>query len=119
VLSHAQGRQELILSVERTIAQQWSIVLWWNGLVERGSGPMLNKLHILEQQAAHAQCVALLVEFVTAVRGQKVCLKWGGSMPIAIRPAVPFAVLTFLLGVPRKNPPLSVRLPNVSQLLNQ
>jgi hypothetical protein len=40
---------------------------------------MLNKLHILEQQAAHAQCVALLVEFVTAVRGQKVCLKWGGK----------------------------------------
>ena len=35
---------------------------------------MLNKLHILEQQAAHAQCLALLVEFTTAVRAQEVCL---------------------------------------------
>ena len=35
---------------------------------------MPNKLHNLEQQAGHAQCLALLVEFVTAVRGEKVCL---------------------------------------------
>ena len=34
---------------------------------------MLNKLHSLEQQAAQAQCLALLVEFVKAVRAQKVC----------------------------------------------
>jgi hypothetical protein len=39
---------------------------------------MLNKLQILEQQAAHAQCLALRVEFVTAVRGQQVCLMCGG-----------------------------------------
>jgi hypothetical protein len=39
---------------------------------------MINKLHILEQQAAHAQCLVLLVEFVTAVRGQKVCIMCGG-----------------------------------------
>ena len=38
---------------------------------------MLNKLHNLEQQAGHAQCLALLVEFVTAVRGEKVCLMCG------------------------------------------
>ena len=35
---------------------------------------MLSKLHSVEQQAAQAQCVALLVEFVKAVRAQKVCL---------------------------------------------
>ena len=35
---------------------------------------MLNKLHRLEQQAAYSQCLALLVEFVKAIRGQKKCL---------------------------------------------
>jgi hypothetical protein len=41
---------------------------------------MLNKLHILEEQAAHAQCLALLVEFTTAVRAQKVCLMCGAKI---------------------------------------
>ena len=39
---------------------------------------MLNKLDNLEQQAGHAQCLALLVEFVTAVRGEKICLMCRG-----------------------------------------
>jgi hypothetical protein len=41
---------------------------------------MLNKLHIQEEQAAHAQCLALLVEFTTAVRAQKVCLMCGAKI---------------------------------------
>jgi hypothetical protein len=50
---------------------------------------MLHKLHNLEQ-AAHAQCLALLVEFVKAVRAEKTCLmcgaKLGVSGPTAHRP---------------------------------
>ena len=41
---------------------------------------MLNKLHVQEQQATHAQCLALLVEFTTAVRAQKVCLMCGAKI---------------------------------------
>ena len=41
---------------------------------------MLTRLHIREQQAAHAQCLALLVEFTTAVRAQKVCLMCGATI---------------------------------------
>jgi hypothetical protein len=40
---------------------------------------MLHKLHNLEQ-AAHAQCLALLVEFVTAVRAEKTCLMCGAKV---------------------------------------
>jgi hypothetical protein len=43
---------------------------------------MLHKLHNLEkaEQAAHAQCLALLVEFVTAVRAEKACLMCGAKL---------------------------------------
>ena len=41
---------------------------------------MLSKLHIQEEQAAHAQCLTLLVEFTTAVRAQKVCLMCGAKI---------------------------------------
>jgi endogenous inhibitor of DNA gyrase (YacG/DUF329 family) len=37
---------------------------------------MLNKLH-REQEAPHAKCVALLVEFIRAVRAQKECIMCG------------------------------------------
>ena len=40
---------------------------------------MLHKLHNLEQ-AAHGQCLALLVEFVTAVRAEKTCLMCGAKL---------------------------------------
>ena len=42
---------------------------------------MLNKLHSLEQQAGHAQCLTLLVEFLKAVRAQKECLMCGAKVP--------------------------------------
>jgi hypothetical protein len=42
---------------------------------------MLHKLHNLEQ-AAHAQCLALLVEFVTAVRAEKTCLMCGAKVGV-------------------------------------
>jgi hypothetical protein len=42
---------------------------------------MLNKLHNREQEAAaHAPCVALLVEFITAVRAQKECIMCGAKL---------------------------------------
>jgi hypothetical protein len=47
---------------------------------------MLNKLHDLEQQAAHAQCLALLTEFITAVRAQKGCIMCGEKRGGAHRP---------------------------------
>ena len=58
---------------------------------------MLNKLHNLEQQAGHAQCLALLVEFVTAVRGEKVCLMCRRGKDTRIRPAVQSAALMLSL----------------------
>ena len=42
---------------------------------------MLNKLHQLEQQAAQDQCLALLVEFVKAVRALEDCPMCDAAVP--------------------------------------
>jgi hypothetical protein len=68
---------ERLLS-KRNIAPQRKSFSGVLGLFAKGEN-MLHKLHNPEE-AAHAQCLALLVEFVTAVRAEKTCLMCGAKL---------------------------------------